>query len=145
MFHSKSNTGAMCHGLLPTCHCGLSLQTGQTCDDCFRYMDCSIHYMVNEFSAMKIPSRELTVKLFGGADMFSTGQSKTVGNQNIAVAKKILREKSMPIFAEDVAGEQGRKIFFFTHTGEVRLKRLGKNRQRYAEFQEELAVIRTLS
>lgn len=145
MHHSRTGMGAMCHGLLPTCRCGGEYRHKQVCDDCFRYMDCSIRYMIEEFGTLKIPVKELTIKLFGGADMFSTGQTKTVGHQNIHVARDLLRTKNLRIASEDVGGDQGRKIFFFTHTGEVRLKRLGKNREHYKEFQEELAAIKQAS
>ena len=49
-----------------------------------------------------------------------------IGQQNIQTAKQIIRSEGLRIQALDVGGLQGRKIFFYTDTGEVYLKRLLK-------------------
>ena len=41
-----------------------------------------------------------------------------------AVKERILESHGLKLTVADVGGSQGRKIFFYTHTGEVLLKRL---------------------
>jgi chemotaxis protein CheD len=57
----------------------------------------------------------------------SNARSKSVGTENVTVAKDILEKEGFRLAAFDTRGNQGRKIYFFSHTGEVLLKRLKIN------------------
>lgn len=46
-----------------------------------------------------------------------------------------MKSEGLTLITRDVGGIQGRKIFFYTHTGEVLLKRLTK-RQHYPDLTE---------
>jgi chemotaxis protein CheD len=48
----------------------------------------------------------------------------SIGRQNIEMAEKILLSEGLTLKAKDVGGTGGRKILFYTGTGEVLLKRL---------------------
>jgi len=50
-----------------------------------------------------------------------------VGKQNIEMAKKTLHYEHINVKAVHVGGTFGRKIFFFTDTGEVLVKRIKKS------------------
>lgn len=68
---------------------------------------------------------DLTAKLFGGAaviEAFRKGDDH-LGARNVEVARRVLKEKRIPIVAEDVLGSRGRKLIFHTGTG-VALVRL---------------------
>jgi chemotaxis protein CheD len=93
-------------------------------------MDCSIKRMLHKLDACGINRSGIEVKMFGGSDMFgvqSGRRSKTVGRENIRIAQKTLKAKGLRIAAFDIGGNQGRKIVFFAHTGDVFLKRINKN------------------
>ncbi len=127
MFSPHDGFGAICHGLLPTCR----EKSLCDCDDELRYVDCAIRRMLESFAELGIAPAKLEVKVFGGSDMFQsdrpvTNSSITVGRQNIKVAQQMLEEQGLQISSIDVGGWRGRKILFFTHTGEVLLKRLNK-------------------
>ena len=68
------------------------------------------------------------MKCFGGADMFSRPIEKSgllsVGRQNSETADEVLKSEGLTLVTRDVGGLQGRKILFYTHTGEVLMKRL---------------------
>ena len=49
-----------------------------------------------------------------------------IGERNIRVARMMLEEKKIPIVASSTGGKKGRKILFFTNTGEVRHKFIDK-------------------
>jgi chemotaxis protein CheD len=51
----------------------------------------------------------------------------SVGKQNIAAAQKIIEAEGITVTSMDVGGQQGRKLFFNTRTGDVMLKKLMPN------------------
>ena len=126
MHDRKAGIGGICHGLLPACeeraHCASGCSRG------FRFVDCSIRQMLRLFEKAGSRRREIEVKCFGGADMFTRTIENngvvSVGRQNIRTAEETLAREGIRIVKQDVGGLGGRKIFFYTHTGEVLLKRL---------------------
>jgi chemotaxis protein CheD len=128
MFSRRTKLGGVCHSTLP--RCGRRPQCVEDCQEAFKYVDCSIRIMVRLFEQHRVKRNEIEVKCFGGANMFSRhaqgSGSILVGKQNIQTAKQIIRSEGLSIMAMDVGGLQGRKIFFYTDTGEVYLKRLLK-------------------
>ncbi len=95
----------------------------------FRYLDCSVKAMIEAFEQKGIKRQEIEIKIFGGSDMFESkrvqGKPVTVGRQNIEMAKSVLQTAGLKVAAEHLGGKVGRKILFFTNTGEVLMKRLG--------------------
>ncbi len=128
MFCRKRGLGGICHGLMPTCK-GRKDCNGD-CLDGFKYVNCSIQRMVKIFDHYKVRRSDIEVKCFGGSDMFSRQINRpdvaSIGRQNILSAEEILRSEGLKTINQDLGGLQGRKIVFYTHTGEVLLKRLKK-------------------
>jgi chemotaxis protein CheD len=128
MRHAQSGISAMCHGVLPSCTkekcCAAS------CPERFKFVECSIKEMLDKFDARGICRSGIEVKIFGGSDMFGPNREmprKTVGKQNVSAAQSLLESEGLRISSCDTGGTQGRKIVFFTETGEVFLKRICKN------------------
>ena len=121
MFERASGAAAICHAVLP-----------EGCDsDALRYVDTAIIRMLELFSARGMLSRRLEVKLFGGADMMIAGGSRIgVGRRNVEIARQVLAAEGLDVASADVGGTRGRKLFFYTHTGEVLLKRLQRDAAR---------------
>ncbi|HDH11215.1 MAG TPA: chemotaxis protein CheD [Nitrospirae bacterium] len=127
MFNSRFKIGAISHGMLPLCK-SMNSCAGE-CHESFKYVDCSIRRMIKMFNTYGIKSGEIEVKLFGGADVLGSGNVgniMSVGGMNIETALKMIRTKGLNIVISDVGGLCGRKIYFYTHTGEIFLKRLEK-------------------
>ena len=84
--------------------------------------------MMEIFRSLGIDNDEIEVKLFGGSDMFPSDGGKStamnVGKQNIESALQGIELEGLKLTTCDVGGSGGRKILFYTHTGEVFLKRL---------------------
>jgi chemotaxis protein CheD len=49
---------------------------------------------------------------------------ESVGNQNVKTAEEVILSEGLSILKIDIGGLQGRKILFYTDTGDVLLKRL---------------------
>ncbi len=126
MFSRRLRIGAICHGFLPkrtdTKH-GDSHYMKE-----FKYVDYSIMQMVEGFDKYGIKRSEIEVKLFGGADALSLQGGNpgafTVGKQNIQTAIQVIKNERLNLIISDTGGLRGRKLIFYTHTGEVLLKRL---------------------
>lgn len=119
MFNRRFAMSAICHALLPSGDC--------SDDEGYRYVECSLERMLKSFARFDVTRRELEVKLFGGSDILSSqrseGRLKTIGRQNIEAALAIIEAEGLNLVSSDVGGSTGRKLFLFTHTGEVLLKR----------------------
>lgn len=126
MFCPRLKIGAICHGLLPNCRDDGPCDN--SCGKAFKYVDCSIKLMLDRFREYGVSGNEMEIKLFGGADMFSSGdegcRGGSVGDLNIRAALKIFDDEKLKVLKSDTGGIQGRKIMFYTHTGEVLLKRV---------------------
>ncbi|MBU2493464.1 MAG: chemotaxis protein CheD [Bacteroidetes bacterium] len=119
-------------------HCQLPLCKGDgadcvNCADPYKYVDCTVRSMVKKFGERNIIRSDIEVKIFGGGDVLKNSPSgnklNTVGKQNIMSANKAITENNLNLSVSDVGGQQGRKILFFTKTGEVFLNRLKNNGQ----------------
>jgi chemotaxis protein CheD len=118
LFNRRFSIGAICHALLPSGDCRL---------EGFKYLDCAMYWMLEWFDTQGIPRSEIEVKLFGGADVLSPGnmcyRGETIGRKNIQKALEIVERESLNLIAHDVGGRRGRKISFYTHTGQIHVER----------------------
>lgn len=122
LFSRRLRLGAICHGAMP--HCRKVKKCHELCEDAFKYVDCSLHYMIARMRGCGCLDNEIEVKLFGGADTLSSKKENTIGSMNVKMALEIIRHEHLRIIAADVGDSFGRKIIFLTHTGDVFLKRL---------------------
>ena len=65
--------------------------------------------------------RNLEARILGGGNRFFSEAFLVVGSQNVEVAEKVLSEAKIPIVLKDTGGEAGRKVYFNTETGEVKV------------------------
>lgn len=112
--------GAMCHAMLPT---------GDPLD--FKYVDSAINHMLQALKHEGVNLSSVVAKLFGGADMFAhnrdMGPAKyPVGQQNISKACEVLAQHRIEINNHDVGGVYGRKLLFYSGTGQVFVKKLSR-------------------
>lgn len=119
IFNERLKIGGICHALLPSCR---SFQD----NDCCRYVDSSIDYMLKKLEAIGVQRHEMEIKLLGGADVLDVPGAKrsSVGQQNIRRALEVMSTEKLTLALSDVGGKTGRKIRFYTHTGTVLLKRI---------------------
>ena len=113
--------GGICHALLPRRR---TLNGTGT----LRYVDSAISYMLQKFETIGIRKGEMEVKLLGGADVFDHmgGHTKSVGQQNRETALEIIKSENLNLSVSDVGGNLGRKIHFYTDTGQILVKRINR-------------------
>jgi chemotaxis protein CheD len=121
MYSPGKKVGAICHAMYP--------QNPQM-EESFLYVEPAIRNIFNrmiEYGGQD----DMVVKLFGGSQVLAGGEKvqarKTIGEQNIILAKKILQELGLSIAGNDVGGMRGRKLYFSIMTGDVYLRKLRLN------------------
>lgn len=126
MFSPRLKISAICHALLPEPDQQDAEQPKFL--DRNKYVNSVIPEMIAKMRNYGISANEIEVKIFGGADMLSSQEERiknqSVGRLNMTKALHILEAEGLRVRVSDVGGTFGRKIFFYTHTGEVLLKRL---------------------
>lgn len=92
-----------------------------------KYGNIAIDKLLEKMMQLGARKENLKAKIFGGGELIDGGSKGTlIGERNIRVARLILEEKNISIVASSTGGRKGRKILFFTETGEVRHKFLDK-------------------
>jgi chemotaxis protein CheD len=85
-----------------------------------RYGNIAIQRLIDKMIAFGSNKKNIRAKIFGGGEVLTTNINQFhIGDRNIIIAKEILEEAKIPITGSSVGGKFGRKIIFFTHTGEV--------------------------
>ena len=93
-----------------------------------KYGNVAIEKLIEKVIALGCKRRNLVAKVFGGGEIIETNKLQyNIGERNIEVAETLLKEKNIPILSSSLGGKLGRKILFYTHTGEVKHYFIKKN------------------
>lgn len=80
-----------------------------------KYGNVAVLKLISMFKEFK-NSDKIEAQIFGGA---KKNEKDSNGEKNIAIAKKILNSKQIPIVSEDIGGLIGRKILFDVVSGQA--------------------------
>lgn len=97
-----------------------------------KFADTGIKELLNRILKMGASKPAIIAKIAGGAQMIafsSNNDMLRVGDRNVEATKKILRELSIPLVAEDTGDSYGRTIEFFPETGELKIRAVGKTQK----------------
>ncbi len=120
LYDERLGIGGMNHYLLPFWN-GNGLQSP-------RFGNIAIPKLIEMMMVKGSTPTMIKAKIFGGASMnISSSEAMMIGQKNILVAKEILKEYKISIVAEDVGGQNGRKIQFDLERGKVLLKYTSKS------------------
>ena len=113
LFDKNKKMGALTHIMLPKSH--------DIDDNPLRYNNTAIPMVVAKLEELRVQKCDLVAQIIGGANMFPSLWSgeNSVGDSNIAAAKKILEEMGIPIEREDIGGNSGRSLEFELEYGKV--------------------------
>jgi chemotaxis protein CheD len=84
-----------------------------------RYGNIAIERLIGEMVSAGAKKSRLVAKLVGGASIIGNagGTRQSIGDQNVAVARRMLEKHGIPINAEQTGGQRGRKLIFHTGNG----------------------------
>ncbi len=102
-----------------------------------RYGMFAMELLIGELIKLGARRKGLRAKVFGGGNVLKFRRNDgNIAGSNIRFAKKFLELEGIPAVKMDVGGNAGRKIFFFTDSHKVLLKRFDMRKdQRF--FQDE--------
>lgn len=86
-----------------------------------KYGNIAIMRLIEEMGKNGAIKRNIVAKIFGGAAI-NLDKAFSVGEKNIRVAKDTLADFGIPIIAEDIGGNKGRKIILSSIDGSVYVK-----------------------
>ncbi len=109
----------------------------------FNYGEKSIPELIDAVLREGGEKRYLVAQIVGGCAQ--VGSVFDVGQSNIAIARKILQECSIPIIYEDVGGSFGRVITFHPYSNELNIRRAGSSSPAISVNKEESFVQLTSS
>jgi len=118
-----ARVGGMNHFMLP------ENQTGTWGEDSssLRYGNFAMERLINDILKHGGRRSRLEIKVFGGANVLSTGAK--VGRQNCVFIEAYLKAEGLPIAARDLAGEHPRRIHYFPRTGKVFMLELRRQKE----------------
>jgi chemotaxis protein CheD len=119
LYNPRKKISALCHAQLSEGKffgCIDNKNIVKAVDGDFRFVACSINYMLEKFYALGIQKNEIQASLYGGANVIAEFSHK-IGSDNSAAAKSVLQKNGIKIIKEDVGGTQSRTIRHFSDTG----------------------------
>ncbi len=116
LWDSKKLIGGMTHYLLPSWN-SRNIPSAM-------YGDWAIDALINELSNLGTKIVDLKARIYGGSQMFKFTPQTPIGQQNINIAIKKMKEKNIEIIHSDTGGNLGRKIIFNNCKNLLTLKKL---------------------
>jgi chemotaxis protein CheD len=118
LWDRKLKIGALAHIVLPYSN-GPSPLPG-------KFADTAVPEMVRLMEELARGERLApTARIAGGANMFPSASSATVGERNIRAVEAILNRLGIPILGRHLGGEQGRRMLLDVASGSVTIEIVG--------------------
>jgi two-component system chemotaxis response regulator CheB len=123
IFSVLGRCGGMNHFVMPR---QLTHSPCAEADEIYRYGEAAIATLIDMLLSLPGVSREeLRAKIVGGACLKGHGViNAEVGEQNVALAQRVLARLGIPVIGNEVGGAAGRKIFFYADTGRLRVQKI---------------------
>ncbi len=122
LYDPETRIGGISHIMLPSNN---SLRRNEE-----KYADTAIPLLLNKICSMGVKKKRITAKLAGGAKMLAVldngGNGGHIGERNIEMTRKILKDNDIAILAEDVGGDFARTLDFNLDNGSIRIKNRNK-------------------
>lgn len=116
LWDAWAGVGGMNHFLLPDVLSGNASP---------RFAGPAFEQLVARLLAHGARRERLQAKTFGGASLGAAASGEPrIGSRNVEAARRLLTERAIPIVAEDVGGNCGRKLVFETAGGAAWVRRL---------------------
>lgn len=115
----EAGIGGMNHFMLPD-DGGRSETVGTSA----RYGSYAMEVLINHLLKMGARKSRLEAKVFGGGAVMSSLSSSNVGVRNAEFVLNYLKTEKIPVVAKDLLDSYPRKVYYFSQTGRVLVKKL---------------------
>lgn len=112
LYDPINKCGGLAHIMLPYAN-------GNSTDLPCKYANTAVPALAESIQKLNGRKTRLTAKIAGGASMFSDIKCPiiNIGKKNVEAVKGALKANNIPLLAEDVGGNHGRRVSFNTATG----------------------------
>ncbi len=125
IFDAEHKIGGMNHFMLP----GTVSSQNMLRTEAGRYGIFAMELLTGELIKLGGDRENFRAKIFGGGNVIGLRTSDgDIPQANIDFTKKFLESERIPLVAEDIGGNSGRKIFFFTDTCKVLVRPVDSGR-----------------
>jgi len=118
LYDQRTKVGGLAHIVLPKSRDGTSNPPG-------KFVDTAIPALCQEMERCAGGTIRPQARIAGGANMFATAVTETIGKQNIEAAERLLEELRIPIAGRHCGGGHGRRVSLDTSTGIVTIEVVG--------------------
>ena len=112
LYHPRTRQAVLAHVILPDSQ-GRSLSTPG------KFADTAIPHMLKLLGQAGLPAGGLVAKLAGGSNMFGHNGPLQIGAANGEAAARALAAAGIRVVAQDMGGNQGRRISLDCTTGDI--------------------------
>lgn len=130
LFVPRMKVSAICHAQLPK-----PGKSGEQCNEecahpCFRnrsdanslrYVTCCVEYMFKALDRLQVRKNGIAASVIGGASLLGTDLKRSVGNQNVELARQILESHGIAVAYDHTGGTHGRTLTYTTDTGQIKV------------------------
>ncbi|HDH98011.1 MAG TPA: hypothetical protein ENF70_02620 [Deltaproteobacteria bacterium] len=135
IYDEKTKAAGMNHFLLP----GMVHPDEILSSEVARYGMFAMELLIGELIKLGARRKRLRAKVFGGGNVLNFRRDDhDITGSNVRFAKKFLELEGIPAVKVDVGGNAGRKIFFFTDSHRVLLKRFDMRKDKRSFQNEDL-------
>ncbi len=108
--------GGLAHVMLPRSSNGTKRSA--------KYADHAVEMMLEAMERVGVDRERVVAKMAGGAQIFKhmTMDILKIGDRNVEAIKSVLDDFGVRLVAQDVGGNQGRTVYFFTDDGRMLVK-----------------------
>ena len=93
-----------------------------------RYGMHAMEMLITSMQQMGARRDRLQAKVFGAGSVLDGMTYMNIGELNAAFVLRYLQCESIPVLAQDMLGDSARKVYFFTDSGKVMIRRLKSER-----------------
>ena len=90
-----------------------------------KFADTAIPEMLRMMENAQVPQSEIVARVAGGANIFGRTGPLQIGNANIEAVTQLLDEAGIPVKAQDVGGNKGRRVSLDCQTGSLTIEMAG--------------------
>jgi len=120
LYDDEAGVGGLVHPMLPAA-------SGDADRPPERFVDSSIETVVDELVERGADRENVVATVTGGAAIvdFENDGAPSIGDRNVAVARRVCERLGVDLVAEEVGEDYGRTMRFDTSTGRVKVERAG--------------------
>jgi chemotaxis protein CheD len=118
LYHPRTRHAVLAHVILPD-------SQGRSPSAPGKFADTAIPHMLKLLGTVGVPTAGLVAKLTGGANMFGHNGPLQIGIANGEAVGRILAGLGIRVVAQDIGGNQGRRITLDCATGNIAVEIAG--------------------